>query len=621
MGLPGMPEDKLPSCWTDDVRMNALFAPFRIKAANPESWDMKMKFWSDMLRQWCKYKKDPIVSAADFKFAFQRKGRTPACIDIVVEELFRNGDLSPVSKYQQILHNGPEGWVRWGARLAFRPAAFALTAVSSLLPGRQTLDTDGLPKASIDCTQRFVLESAVKDQAMELLLNYPKDIERIGTVDELMRHCDWQHGRETYELLLGFLVAQGYAVKKDDVVKLADPDKKVSPVTETDEALVKLMSAEGRLEAELSKLLRDAAAAENDARAALQLGNKLAAKNHLRKKLKAQQRASRCETTLDNVRQLMHHARDSHVNATIVDTYKTTSQAMKRNMKENNMDEDAVHDTMDELKEVMDSYSEIAEALSSGPVDYDTADLEQELKELLSTSTVKTQDTKLTPKEKSRKVSERDFVFDGEARVLAELDQLDVESGSPKEMEGRRASEKEQVALPEGVVSDLPKEKRSPKKSSQPWYPPMSNVLRPDEAWGNNNLDSLDSSLDRLASSFGELRTDDRLHPGQPLNVDFTTPPKFYNTEFQVRDHKYTGGVWLYSDRDSNPNTARDANSNVHTDLTASTEYFSSESPGKTGGTFQMAPGGERQKRNEWPQEKSVEDIERRLKNLRGFNL
>lgn len=86
---PVIPKEKLPQCWSDDVRMNALFAPFRLKTANPESWEMKMKFWSDMLRQWCRCKKDPIVSAGDAKFAFQRKGRTPACIDIVIEEMFR----------------------------------------------------------------------------------------------------------------------------------------------------------------------------------------------------------------------------------------------------------------------------------------------------------------------------------------------------------------------------------------------------------------------------------------------------------------------------------------------------------------------------------------------------
>lgn len=91
MGLHecGLPEDKLPHCWNDDVRMNALFAPFRLKTANPESWEMKMKFWSDMIRQWCRVKGDPVVSASDAKVAFHRKGRTPACIDIIVEEMFR----------------------------------------------------------------------------------------------------------------------------------------------------------------------------------------------------------------------------------------------------------------------------------------------------------------------------------------------------------------------------------------------------------------------------------------------------------------------------------------------------------------------------------------------------
>lgn len=76
--------------------------------------------------------------------------------------LSSNGDLAPLSKYQQILQNGPESWMRWGVRLAFKPAAIALTAVSTLLPARQAVDNDGLPKASIDSTQRWVLESAVR---------------------------------------------------------------------------------------------------------------------------------------------------------------------------------------------------------------------------------------------------------------------------------------------------------------------------------------------------------------------------------------------------------------------------------------------------------------------------
>uniref|UniRef100_A0A2A4JL95 Charged multivesicular body protein 7 n=1 Tax=Heliothis virescens TaxID=7102 RepID=A0A2A4JL95_HELVI len=611
MGLPGcgIPEADLPQCWSDDVRMNALFAPFRIKAANPESWDMKMKFWSDMLRQWCRSRKDPIVSAADAKTAFNRKGRTPACMDIVVEEMYRNGDLCPLSKYQQILHNGPEGWVKWGARLAFRPAAFALTAVASFMPARQTVDNDGLPKASIESTQRFVLESAVKEQATEFLQKYPPGVERMGTIEELMRNTDFAHGRETFELILGYLVAQGAAVKKGDVVKLAEPDKKVSPVTETDEALVKLMCAETRLEGEALRLARDVATAQAEAKAALTVGNKLAAKNHLRRKHKTAQRLERCNNALENVQQLLQQMRDVHVNATIVNTYRSSSDAMKRNMKENGMEEDAVHDTMDDLKEVMEQYGEVEKALGTNIEDFDAAELEEELQELLAGpggtgGTPSKEERREAPKlpvlpsppHPRRKVSEREFVFDGEARMLAELELLDADD----------KTEDAPARKPVAVAEAVPTPPVAKPKPSQPWYPAAGEGVRGNAWSANNNVD---------IAPFAELRQDDRLHPGQQLNVDFTTPPRLYNTDFQVRDHKLTGGVWLYN---------RDTNSNVDSGLAASTEYFSAESPGKstTATGFQMAPGGERRKSTtEAASKDSVDDLQRRLDNLRGFNL
>ncbi|XP_063632111.1 charged multivesicular body protein 7 [Cydia splendana] len=557
MGLPDtcITEDKLPQCWSDDVRMNALFAPFRLKTANPESWDMKMKFWSDLLRQYCRWKKDPVVSAADLKCAFMRKGRTPACLDIVVEEMFRNGELAPLTKYQQILHNGPEGWVRWGARLAFKPAALALTAVTSLLPARQAIDSDGLPKASIDSTQRFVCESAVKEQATELLENFPNDAERIGTIDELMKICKWQQGRDTFEMLLGYLVAQGAAVKKDEVIKLAEPNKKATPVTETDEALVRLVAAEARLETEAGKLAREASIAEGEARAALQLGNRLAAKNHLRRKHKLQQRIDHTDGALQNVKQLLQQMREVDTTTAIVDTYKVSSQALKRGMKEGGLDEDAVHDTMDDLKEVMEQYSEVEKALAGSAEDVDAAELEQELKELLSGPAAppgggerKQVPVPKTPQ--SKKSTEPDFVFDGEERVIAELNELSVEDASPRAPRTR-------VPVAEGwepTPTAKPERKASP-KPSQSWYPPSTECLRPDTTWNNNP--------DR---SYDELRLDDRLHPGQPFNIDFTLPAKLYSSDFQVRDHKPHSGVWLYNSRDDNCNT-------LNNSFSSSTQY------------------------------------------------
>ncbi|CAH2101273.1 unnamed protein product [Euphydryas editha] len=609
MGLAecGIPEDKLPQCWSDDIRMNALFAPFRLKSANPESWEMKMKFWSDMVRQWCRFKVDPIVSASDIKFAFQRRGRTPACIEIVVEEMIRSGELSPLSKYQQILHNGPEGWVRWGARLAFKPAALALTAVSSFLPAREVTDSNGLPKASIDSTQRFVLESAVKDQATDLLNNFPIGQERIGTIEELMRASGFTK-REVFEVLLGYLVSQGMAVKSGDVVKLAESNKKVSPVTEMDEALVKLMSAETRLSADVTRLSREVAVAENEARSAVKLGNKLAARNHLRRKIKAQQRLDRCEAALDNIKELLQQARNTDINTTVVDTYRTSAQAMKKTMKDEGLDEDAVHNTMDDLKEVMESYNEVEKALSGNLDDLDTTELEQELNELLSNTggtPGKDREGKNIPMKVPsppndlpvgpKKSSEREFVFDGEEQMLAELNSLGFEEPSS----GKVAVA---AAVAEEVSTKSPKKETKKEKPSHAWYPPSKQCLTSD-AWSNDNFDK---NLADMAKEYVELRQDDRIHPGQPLNVDFTTPPRHYGAEFQVQDHKEAAGVWLYSSRD---------------ELGASTHYNSSESPGKIGGNFQMAPGGERKKPDPWPKDDIVEDLERRLKNLRGFNI
>ncbi|GBP64610.1 Charged multivesicular body protein 7 [Eumeta japonica] len=324
MGIPNIfPEGEHPTCWSDDVRMNALFAPFRLKAANPESWEMKVKFWSDMLRQWCRLKNDPVLSANDARLAFQRKGRTPACIEIVVQECLQKGDLSPVSKYLQILHQGTESWFRWGARVAFKPAALAVTTLSFFLPFKQTTDQDGLPKASIDANERFAMESAVKEQATQLLSDYPSNVERFGTIEELMANTKFTNSqRETFEILLGYLISQGQARKKGNIVKLADPGQKAAPILESDEALHRLMSSERKLTADAEKFTKEAERALEDARVAMKLGNKVAAKNHLRRKHCYLQKVASSENPLENVRHLIHTMMQSEVNAAVIDTYR-----------------------------------------------------------------------------------------------------------------------------------------------------------------------------------------------------------------------------------------------------------------------------------------------------------
>ena len=41
--------DQLCSEWADDQRMSVLFAPLRAKEVNPESWNSKVNFWSNLV--------------------------------------------------------------------------------------------------------------------------------------------------------------------------------------------------------------------------------------------------------------------------------------------------------------------------------------------------------------------------------------------------------------------------------------------------------------------------------------------------------------------------------------------------------------------------------------------
>ena len=41
--------DQLCSEWADDERMSVLFAPLRAKELNPESWNSKVNFWSNLV--------------------------------------------------------------------------------------------------------------------------------------------------------------------------------------------------------------------------------------------------------------------------------------------------------------------------------------------------------------------------------------------------------------------------------------------------------------------------------------------------------------------------------------------------------------------------------------------
>jgi len=84
-----LPVEKLPECWNQEERMNALFSPFRSKSVNPQDWISKYKFWNNLIYEWLKHTMECNFSIIDLNEAFKRKGCRPLCLVTVIEELLR----------------------------------------------------------------------------------------------------------------------------------------------------------------------------------------------------------------------------------------------------------------------------------------------------------------------------------------------------------------------------------------------------------------------------------------------------------------------------------------------------------------------------------------------------
>lgn len=107
----GIESDFYPLCWQDDERMENLFAPFRDKSVNPVNYETKMKFWKNLIHEYCKIQGNSIVSLNHLRMAFQRKEKRPYCIETVLDELMVEGLAKTKSQFMEAPLLTWSGWL------------------------------------------------------------------------------------------------------------------------------------------------------------------------------------------------------------------------------------------------------------------------------------------------------------------------------------------------------------------------------------------------------------------------------------------------------------------------------------------------------------------------------
>lgn len=78
--------------WSEGLsneRLTVLMAPFKNREVNEVNYDGKMKFWKNVIIAECNRRHQCSFSVDELKTFFLHKGRSPVCLQNVVDDMLR----------------------------------------------------------------------------------------------------------------------------------------------------------------------------------------------------------------------------------------------------------------------------------------------------------------------------------------------------------------------------------------------------------------------------------------------------------------------------------------------------------------------------------------------------
>ncbi|GAB6031578.1 Charged multivesicular body protein 7 [Chamberlinius hualienensis] len=372
----------LPSCWSDDLRMDSMFSDFRSRIANPSDWDGKFCFWRNAIKDWCETTGRLTFTFAEARSAFSRNGRTPRGFKTVALKMISENNTMTLDAYLKMCSE--QGWISWSWDILVRkPVSFAWSLVSSTFFKTQP-ETENLQYVNLDLIRekaanileihKQLVENGNEDNtiALKSLAKYCKGV--CKSQKELELCCMWLRKENKLSLIRD---------KDSVIVKFFDSNvAKSTELSQMEKAVVQLRMVRKTLEHQIETFENEINKYKNEARDHLKSGSRTQAKIALQKKKQTENMMQKKEKTLENIEILLHRLQDASTQKSVLDALTAGSAAFKLDQ---GMDLDKVDETMAAVQETLEMQNEIQEAVAQAVAPpTDMSDLEDELKEILS---------------------------------------------------------------------------------------------------------------------------------------------------------------------------------------------------------------------------------------------
>ncbi|XP_055626121.1 charged multivesicular body protein 7 [Toxorhynchites rutilus septentrionalis] len=377
-------ESFYPDTWRDDSRMGVLLCEFRTRSVNPENYDSKMKFWKQMITNYCERKGSGLVSIVELKRVFKRKGTVPYCLQAVLDDMLNEGHLMGKDEFRRVPQ---ESWTGWAVDVLMkRPLGWGFGKVKEKLVGNKVDESAEFVCLDVIKKQCDMLEKVLQEKNKYNVLVSWSDIVQLAKNSGLTE--------DGFDLVLHYMACnQRVFVEKNQtendgqrktLLKFAAIGAKSQPITDIERSIFNLEQTEHNLMTVIEKMEQDVASAMSVVKENIREGRKQVAKSNLKKKHLLERNLEKKMTVLDNVQIMLSKIHDSQSDRNVIEAYKIGSNALKNAYANSGITIDNVDDTLAEMKEIMDQHDEMQTMIGATQnTDVDDLELEQELSDLI----------------------------------------------------------------------------------------------------------------------------------------------------------------------------------------------------------------------------------------------
>jgi len=364
--------DQLCSEWADDQRMSVLFAPLRAKELNPESWNSKVNFWSNLVIKWAQQTNTAVVSMDLLEKAFERDGKSPYCLEDVLRELWACGGIVDFSRYLSSQTPRPT-WSSWLKGIGTN----ALHTVGETVAGFRPNDDMVVPEVA----SRLANSALMQLRSLPPILRLHKATFLTETqVREVLSPTGF-----VMDFLVAKKVVSSMLVDGRTVYKVATSDNnggEAADFEEADAGIIRLHITIQHLNVEIEALEREVKNLDLKVKEELRGGgSRLVAKNHLRRRKAAEVRLNNKFAQLHNLENVMESVVSAEGSKAVVEAYKGGLEALKAIAGKSPSVEE-VEGLVEEVGEAVERGEGLSRALVAGGDEENLDDLEMELEML-----------------------------------------------------------------------------------------------------------------------------------------------------------------------------------------------------------------------------------------------